>query len=232
MFLKPAIILLAVALLSAFLARARVRSITARGLTSTASSETPGSTIARHILDEGGAAGVDIREYGGMLADHFDPKKNVLFLHSRTLNGSTATAHGTAAYLAGKALQHRHEPGHYRHRRAAVRLSLAGAGLFALVLLFLAVIQRIPGSLAIIATAFAWAAAQVYNLLTVSIDFTSTRRPQESLATLEGLPKRGKHYDLTVKVLKTLALEDLGALLRTFPHLVYNTLPFLSRKDK
>lgn len=232
MFLKFAILLLAVALISAFLARARVRSITARGLTSTASSETPGSKIARHILDEGGAAGVDIREYRGMLPDHYDPKKHVLFFHPRTLHGATATAHGTAAYLAGKALQHRHEPGHYQHRRAAVRMSLAGAGIFALTLLFLAAIQRIPGSLAIIATAFAWAAAQVYNILTVSIDFTATRRPQESLATLESFPKRGKHRDLTLKVLKTLPLEDLGALLRTFPHLVYNTLPFLSRRDK
>ena len=232
MFLKLAIILLTVALISAFLARARVRSITARGLTSTASGDTSGSTVARHVLDEGGAAGVDIREYGGLLSDHFDPKRNVLFLHPGTLHGSTATAHGTAAYLAGKALQHRHEPGQYQLRRAAVRMSLAGAGLFALVLLFLAVIQRIPGSLAIVATALAWSAAQVYNLLTVSIDFTSTRRPLESLAILEGFPRRGKHYDLTVKVLKTLPLNDLGALLRTFPHLVYNTLPFLSRKDK
>jgi len=111
-------------------------------------------------------------------------------------------------------------------------MSLAGAGLVALILLFLAVIQRIPGSLAVIATAFAWAAAQIYNLLTLSIDFTATKRPKESLANFDGFPKRGRHHDLTIKVLKTLPLADLGALLRTFPHLAYNTLPFLSRRDR
>src|SRR5262245_58874946 len=65
-----------------------------------------GAEAAREILDRAGLNGMEIREVGGHLTDHYDPTKKALFLSSENFHGRTLAAVGVSAHEAGHALQH------------------------------------------------------------------------------------------------------------------------------
>lgn len=66
-----------------------------------------GAGAARVILDSAGLVDVPVREVRGLLSDHYDPTKRVLFLSSSNYHGCSLAALGVAAHEAGHAIQHK-----------------------------------------------------------------------------------------------------------------------------
>ncbi len=66
-----------------------------------------GAQVARHILDQNGLESVPIEEVGGLLSDHYDPRKRVLSLSKSVYEANSLAAAGVAAHEAGHALQHK-----------------------------------------------------------------------------------------------------------------------------
>jgi Zn-dependent membrane protease YugP len=65
----------------------------------------PGLEIARRLLSHNGLRHVEVREVGGRLSDHYDPRKKVLSLSSEIARTASVASLGIVAHEVGHALQ-------------------------------------------------------------------------------------------------------------------------------
>ena len=65
----------------------------------------PAGEVARHLLAQNGNTGVAIRQIGGELTDHYDPRDNSLSLSQSVYGSASVAALGVAAHEAGHAMQ-------------------------------------------------------------------------------------------------------------------------------
>jgi Zn-dependent membrane protease YugP len=79
-----------------------------------------GAQVARRILDSNGLYDVAIEEVGGLLSDHYDPRKRILGLSPQVFKGDSIASAGIAAHEAGHALQHKDGYGMLSLRTAMV----------------------------------------------------------------------------------------------------------------
>jgi len=64
-----------------------------------------GKTLAKSFLKEFGAESVGLEEIGGMLTDHYDPRKKVIRLSKEVSSGKSLAAIGIAAHESAHAVQ-------------------------------------------------------------------------------------------------------------------------------
>ncbi|MBR3316382.1 MAG: zinc metallopeptidase [Atopobiaceae bacterium] len=64
-----------------------------------------GATVARRMLDEGGAGNVGITSVAGTLTDYFDPRDNNLHLSNDNYQGASVASLAVACHEAGHAVQ-------------------------------------------------------------------------------------------------------------------------------
>lgn len=102
----PTYILLIPALIFAFYAQSRVNSTFHRYLQVRSRSGYTGAQVARELLARNGAENVHVEEIGGHLADHYDPRDQVIKLSPEVYESSSLAALGVAAHETGHALQH------------------------------------------------------------------------------------------------------------------------------
>jgi len=122
-------IVLAPAMLLAFLAEMRVRSAYARAGRIPASSRLSGAEVARRILNQNGLHDVAIEPSHGLLSDHYDPRKRVLRLSPDVYQGRSLASVGIAAHEAGHAIQHGVHYGPLALRNGLVPLASTGSSL-------------------------------------------------------------------------------------------------------
>lgn len=65
-----------------------------------------GSEVARIILDKNGLQSVVIKQIGGKLTDHYNPKTRELSLSTSVFRGSSIASLSVAAHEVGHAIQH------------------------------------------------------------------------------------------------------------------------------
>ena len=65
----------------------------------------PAGEVARRLLAQNGNTGVAIRQIGGELTDHYDPRDNSLSLSQNVYGSSSVAALGVAAHETGHAMQ-------------------------------------------------------------------------------------------------------------------------------
>lgn len=97
-FLAPALLLAGWAQLSVKRAYAQASQVAS-------SAQLSGAEAARRLLESQGVRNVRVEETGGMLSDHYDPKKKVLRLSQDVYSGRSLAALGIAAHEAGHAFQ-------------------------------------------------------------------------------------------------------------------------------
>lgn len=66
---------------------------------------TNGSTVARRMLDQGGAESVGITRVAGHLTDYYDPRDNNLHLSEENYTGGSVASVAVACHEAGHAIQ-------------------------------------------------------------------------------------------------------------------------------
>ena len=215
MFFDPLLmILIAPALLLAFVAQLMVQSAYARGRGVGVSMS--GYSAARRILDSEGLHDVAIEQVPGHLSDHYDPSAKVLRLSPEVYHGHTASAVGIAAHEAGHALQDAHRYAPLVIRNAAVPLAGFGSGV-GMILLMIGFGFGLA-SLAWLGTIL-FAAVVFFQVVNLPVEFNASTRAKVALVDL-GIVGREEMYYVR-KVLNAAALTYVAATLQSILTLLY-----------
>ncbi len=192
----------------------RVRNL--RGLT--------GEEAARAVLRFHGVTNVGISPTRGNLTDHYDPRRNMIFLSESVYNSSTIAAVGVAAHEAGHALQY--AEGYTPIKIRSMILPVCNFGSrFAFIALTLGLV--LYSQQLLLAGILLFTLATVFQLLTLPVEFNASRR---ALATIEeGDFLSEEERAGAKKVLSAAALTYVAALLTSIAQLLRFLLIFLSR---
>ena len=175
-----------------------------------------GAEVARAMLDSNGLTDVRIERIAGRLSDHYDPRVRVLRLSPDVHDGRTVAAAGVAAHEAGHAVQHARAFAFAKLRQALVPAASIGSQM-AFPLIFAGFFLRFAGLITIGIVAFA--AAVLFQIVTLPVEFDASRR---ALVALEGggsLP--AEQVAGARKVLGAAAMTYLAATLIAVMQLLY-----------
>lgn len=175
-----------------------------------------GAEVARRMLDSDGLVRVGIERVEGHLADHFDPRANVLRLSPAVYDGRTVAAAGVAAHEAGHAIQHARGFVFARIRQMLVPAAQFGSSLaFPLILggMFLNFADLITLG------AIVFGAAVLFQIITLPVEFDASSRALAALSVGNALPS--EQVSGARSVLTAAALTYLAATLIAIMQLVY-----------
>ena len=174
---------------------------TAKGITA--------EQAARKILDENGLYDVKIESVSGNLTDHYDPRSNVIRLSDTVRNSTSVAAVGVAAHEAGHAVQHATGYVPIKVRNAIVPVanigSIAGPYLIIIGLLLSGAMSSLLLNLGV----WFFAAAVLFQLVTLPVEFNASRR---AVATLQnGMYLYEEEVPAVKKVLGAAAMTYVAA---------------------
>lgn len=175
-------IVLAPAMLLAFLAEMRVRSAYARAGRIPASSRLSGAEVARRILNQNGLHDVAIEPSHGLLSDHYDPRKRVLRLSPDVYQGRSLASVGIAAHEAGHAIQHGVHYGPLALRNGLVPLASTGSSLAMIVFVIGMFLSAMPlGRTLMVLAILMFGTVVVFQLVNLPVEFNASRRAMVAL---------------------------------------------------
>lgn len=168
-----------------------------------------GAQAAQKILAENGIQDVSVRQIGGNLTDHYDPKNKVLSLSTDVYQSTSVAAVGVAAHECGHAIQHQkaYYPLHLRNVFVPVaRFGSAISWPMIIIGFFLGGATTggtIGGYLVQIGIGF-FSLAVVFQLITLPVEFNASKRALVALDS-QGILTR-EELKGTKKVLGAAAL--------------------------
>ena len=195
------------AMLLAMLASANVNSTFKKYSKVISARRMTGHDAARRILDANGLQNVAINRVAGNLTDHYDPRTNTVNLSTSVYDNPSVAAIGVASHEAGHAVQHAVGYGPIKLRMAIIPVTQIASKL-AMPLVLLGLILDFLG-LAYLGCIF-FAAAAVFQLVTLPVEFNASRRAIEAI---EGSGILGTdEIKGSKKVLRAAAMTYVAAL--------------------
>lgn len=178
------------------------------------SSGISGAQAARMILDRNGLSDVVIKEIGGRLSDHYDPRTQEISLSSDVYRGTSISAVSVATHEVGHAIQHEHNFAPLIFRNAIVPVvNLVSRAVWPLVMIsiFLMYGRNFQmGDTLLTVAALAMGAVVLFHLVTLPVELDASRR---SLYQLEATGIfRDEELAGGKRVLSAAALTYLAAL--------------------
>jgi Zn-dependent membrane protease YugP len=142
-----------------------------------------GRDMARAILVRNGLSDVEVREVGGVLSDHYDPRTKTVNLSPQNYRESSLAAIAVGAHEVGHAIQHARGYVPLGFRTALVPVANLGS-MLAFPLILIGLIFAAPGlrwlmDLGILL----FSAAVLFQVVTLPVEFDASKR---ALAQLEG----------------------------------------------
>jgi Zn-dependent membrane protease YugP len=186
-----------------------------------------GAQVARSILDRNGLSNVPVEVTGGTLTDHYDPRKNALFLSEPVYAPASVAAAAVAAHETGHALQ---DAGGYVPLR--VRSAMFPVVAFASsTWIWLLIIGALLNALNLVALALLiYAVAVAFHIVTLPVEFNASRRAAGQLREL-GIVAAGAEQAGVQKVLTAAALTYVAGALAALTQLLYYALVFFGNRD-
>lgn len=195
-----------------------------------------GAQAASQLLKNSGLGDVPIEIVQGKLTDHYDPTKKVLRLSPDVANTTSVAAVGIAAHEVGHAVQHKTKYGMMGIRSALVPAANIGSTLgwiFVIIgVLLMGLSQALAefGTLIAIAGVLLFAAAVLFTLVTLPVEFNASSRARTMIKQAGLLV--GAEYDGASAVLSAAALTYVAAMLQAVAQLLYFILMiFGARRD-
>jgi uncharacterized protein len=195
-----------------------------------------GAQAASQLLKNNGLGDVPIEIVQGKLTDHYDPTKKVLRLSPDVANTTSVAAVGIAAHEVGHAVQHKVKYGMMGIRSALVPAANIGSTLgwiFIIIgVLLMGLSQALAefGTLIAIAGVLLFAAAVLFTLVTLPVEFNASSRARTMIKQTGMLV--GAEYDGASAVLSAAALTYVAAMLQAVAQLLYFILMiFGARRD-
>lgn len=185
-----------------------------------------GAQVARALLDSQGLYDVGVERVDGFLSDHYDPRSKVLRLSSSVYDTPSVAAAGVAAHEMGHALQDSSGYFPLQIRSAIVPAAQFGSNLAPWLFL---------GGFLIGITELAWAgvilfaAAVVFTLVTLPVEFDATKRAKALLVSDNIL--YGDEMEGVNKVLDAAALTYVAAAVTAVGQLLYYVFLLMGRRD-
>jgi uncharacterized protein len=187
-----------------------------------------GAQAASQLLKNNGLGDVPIEVIEGKLTDHYDPTKKVLRLSPDVANTPSVAAVGIAAHEVGHAIQHKTKYAFMGIRAALVPAANIGSTvgwiLIIIGILLMSLSKAIAGFGTLIATAgvLLFAAAVLFTLVTLPVEFDASNRARRMIKATGLLV--GAEYDGASAVLSAAALTYVAAMLQAVAQLLYFVL--------
>jgi Zn-dependent membrane protease YugP len=175
-----------------------------------------GAEVARAMLDSEGLSNVGIELVEGRLSDHYDPRANVLRLSRDVYTSASVAAAGVAAHEAGHAVQHARGYVAAKIRMALVPAANLGSNA-AWILIMIGLFTNLT-QLAWLGV-IAFAAAVLFQIVTLPVEFDASKRALVALSTTGMLPE--EQVAGARNVLTAAALTYLAATLIAIMQLLY-----------
>jgi uncharacterized protein len=217
-------VVLAPALILAFIAQARVQSAYARGVQIPA--RLSGMAAARLLLDRAGLHDVQIERVPGKLSDHYDPRHKVLRLSPEVYHGSSMASVGIAAHEAGHAIQDAVRYAPLVIRNLAVPVANFGSSVGMLV--FFAGLGLGLQQLAI-AGLVLFAGVAFFQIVNLPVEFDASARAKRLLVD-EGIIDQRELPEVS-RILNAAALTYVAATLQSVLQLLYFLSLVMGRRD-
>ncbi len=144
-----------------------------------------GAQVAERILLENNIRDVTIQPIRGKMTDHYDPRSRTLRLSEPVYGSRSIAALGVAAHEVGHAIQHHQGYAMLAFRSWWVPVANLGSGISIVVLIlamFLGGARTVLGYNLSLLGVVLFAAATVFTLVTLPVEFDASRR---ALATLQ-----------------------------------------------
>lgn len=178
-----------------------------------------GAEVARRMLSSHGLNQVQVEQTHGFLSDHYDPRAKTLRLSPQVYQSNSLAAAGIAAHEAGHAIQDAQDYAMLRFRTAMVPSVQIGSWLGPIIFVLGLLIQSSIG------TTLAWvgvalfAAAALFAVVTLPVEFDASRRAKAWLST------SGVVYNQEMKgvnsVLDAAALTYVAAAIQAISTILY-----------
>lgn len=213
------------AMIFAFWAQSRVRTVFSHYSRYSSRSGMTGSEIAQELLVRSGLSSVKVGYAEGVLGDHYDPRTRELRLSRQTHSSSSVAALGVAAHEVGHAVQHNLGYTPLAFRNSFLPIALFGSNA-AFPLFFIGLIFNWP-TLMDIGILFFFAAV-LFQVITLPVEYNASNR---AMAMLEdGGYVVGEEALAVRKVLDTAALTYVAAVAVSLAHLL-RLLMIRGRRD-
>lgn len=181
-----------------------------------------GYEAARKMLDAHSLRSVQIEKVGGVLSDHYDPRKKVLRLSEGVYNSNSVAAVGVACHEAGHAYQDAEAYKPLVLRSAMIPIVNTGSKLGPILFM----IGLVLSSMSDIGLPVAqigliiFALTAVFSLITLPVEFNASERAKEWLANSGYLYK--EEQDGVSEVLRAAAMTYVSAAIQSISNILYN----------
>lgn len=168
------------ALLLTLWAQIRVKSAFSQFSQVNSRREMTGRDAAEAVLRMHQVAGVQVEPVSGRLTDHYDPRSNRIRLSDGVFGSTSVAAIGVAAHEAGHAVQHAEGYGPIRLRTAMVPVVQFSSRL-AMPLILIGLLLPVEYSIVTTIGILVYAAATLFELVTLPVEFNASARALKSL---------------------------------------------------
>ncbi|WP_047980298.1 zinc metallopeptidase [Ornithinibacillus contaminans] len=226
MFFHPMDFLIILAFILAMWAQSRVQGNFRKGSKLSASSGMTGVEVARKILDHEGLSDVRIElTRRGALSDHYDPTAKVVRLSEPVYRGNSLASLAVAAHEVGHAIQHANHYSMLVLRHKLVPFANIGSQL-APFLLIGGILLQWANLIGIGIILFA--AAVLFQLVTLPVEFDASRRAKDKLLELGMITNQEEKG--VGKVLNAAALTYVASTLIALLELIKYIMIFRERQ--
>jgi hypothetical protein len=192
-----------------------------------------GAQAATQMLRANGLSDIPVETIQGKLTDHYDPTKRILRLSAEVAGTPSVAAVGIALHEVGHALQHKTKYGMMGLRSALVPAANIGST-FGWILILVGVLlmglSQVLGDLVATAGIFLFAAAVLFTLVTLPVEFNASNRARQMIKETGLLV--GQEYEGASAVLSAAALTYVAAMLQAVAQLLYFAMMvFGGRRD-
>lgn len=142
-----------------------------------------GAQAAQRVLSANGVSNVRIDRINGNLTDHYDPRKNVIYLSDNVYDSASTAAIGVACHEAGHAVQYATGYSPIHLRAAIIPITNIGSRL-AMPLILLGILFSAFSSISttIIYIGIAcFGLSLLFQLITLPVEFNASRRAMNAI---------------------------------------------------
>ena len=185
----------------------------------------PADEVARELLNRNGCGNVSVREIGGKLSDHYDPRSNTLRLSDGVFGSTSVAAIGVAAHECGHAMQQQEGYGPLKLRSAMVPVVNIGSNLYFPIFLLGLLFSWEPLIYVGIAC---FSLTLLFGLVTLPVEFNASKRAMAALS--DGGYMTGEELDGARAVLNAAAMTYVASVVSSLLQLL--RLLIISRNNR
>lgn len=173
----------------------------------TSSRRITGAQAAEQLLQQNGVYDVCIKQIGGKLTDHYDPRTKVISLSAEVYNSTSVAAIGVACHEAGHAVQHATDYAPLKLRNAIIPITNIGSR-FGIYGVFLGFVLNFDWMVTL--SLFLFFFTVLFQLFTLPTELNASQRALQTLESAGML--YGDELTGAKKVLRAAAMTYVAAL--------------------